>query len=131
MAGLQVLEDQYRAQGFAVAGFYSNNFGKQGGSDEQIAEVTEKYGVKHDQYAVAPVVGDSPRPVFKWLLSHPNPGPKEGELAPSWNFFTFLISRTGELVAAFEPSAYPGRKPEKERWSASPLVQAIEAQLKK
>lgn len=114
-----------------MAGFYSDDFGKQGGSEEQIAEVTEKYGVKHDQYAVAPVVGESARPVFAWLLAEDNPGPLEGGIAPQWNFFKYLVSRQGDLVAAFDSRAYAGRDPAKERWSDSPLVRAIEEQLKK
>jgi glutathione peroxidase len=123
------MEDHYRAQGFAVAGFYSNDFGKQGGSDEQIAEVTAKHGVKHDQYAMAPVIGNDARPAWKWLISQKNPGPKEGSLAPQWNFYKYLISRTGELIAAYDNSVYPGRKPDHERWSGSPLIEAIEAEL--
>ena len=129
MAGLQVLEDQYGAKGLAVAGFYSDNFGKQGGSDEQIRGVTDKYGVQHDQYVVAPVVGDDARPLFAWLLKQPNPGPREGELAPSWNFFKWLIDRDGKLVGAFDMRTYPGKDPASNEWQSSPLVQAIEAQL--
>lgn len=125
------MEDHYGAQGFAVAGFYSDNFGKQGGTDEQIAGVTEKYGVKHDQYAVAPVVGEGARPAFAWLLSQANPGPKDGDIAPTWNFAKWLVSRTGEVVAAFDTPAYMGRDPSSEKWTSSPLVQAIEAQLAK
>lgn len=125
------MEDHFGPRGFAVAGFYSDNFGKQGGSDEQIAGVTEKYGVRHDQYVVAPVIGDAARPAFKWLLSHQNPGPKEGGIAPSWNFAKWLISRTGELVAAFDTPAYMGRDPGDEKWTSSPIVQTIEAELAK
>ena len=125
------MEDHYRAQGFAVAGFYSNNFGKQGGSDEQIAEVTDKHGVKHDQFAISPVIGDDARAAFQWLLAHENPGPKVGDIAPEWNFYKYLISRTGELVAAYGSKVYPGREPEKDRWKESPLIAAIEAELKK
>lgn len=86
--------------------------------------------MKHDQYVVAPVIGDGQRPAFTWLLGHDNPGPKEGDMAPSWNFFKWLISRDGRVVAAFDPSVYPGRKPGEEKWTSSPLIQAIEEQLK-
>jgi len=125
------LEDHYRDRGFAVAGFYSNNFGRQGGSDEQIAGVTERYGVKHDQYAVADVVGDSARPVWAWLLGHDNPGPKPDALAPNWNFCKYLISRSGELVAAFGTRAYAGRDHTSDEWLNSPVIAAIEAELAK
>lgn len=129
MAGLQVLEDQFSGRGFHVLGFYSNDFGKQGGSDAQIRGVTEKYGVTYPQYAVAPVSGDVPRPVFAWLLDHDNPGPKKDPLAPTWNFHKWLVSRTGRLVGAFDMRSYPGDDPSAEAWSKSELVQAIEAQL--
>ncbi len=100
MAGLQVLEDHYGDQGFAVLGLYSNDFGKQGGSDEQIRGVTDKYGVTYAQFAIAPVIGEAPRPTFAWLLGQDNPGPKKDGLAPTWNFFKYLVSRSGALVAA-------------------------------
>ena len=114
----------------AVAGFYSNDFGQQGGSDEQIAGVTQKYGVRHDQFVVAPVIGPAARPLFAWLLSHHNPGPKDGDMAPTWNFSKWLVSRKGEVVAAFDTRTYWGEDPAADRWKSSPLVLAIEAQLK-
>ncbi len=130
MAGLQVLEDSFGASGLSVAGFFSNDFGQQGGSDTQIAQAAEKHGVKHDQFAIAPVTGDSARSVFAWILSHENPGPKEGDIIPTWNFGKYLFSRRGELLAAFDTGVYAGRSPAKERWTGSPLVHAIEAALK-
>ena len=131
MAGLQVLEDHYRARGFRVLAFYSNNFGKQGGSDEQIAEVTKKYRVEYDQFAVGPVVGDDARATFKWLLSHDNPGPMEGAVTPKWNFFKYLISRSGQLVAAFDTPTYPGDDPTAPAWIDCVMTKAIEAELAK
>jgi glutathione peroxidase len=112
-----------------VAGFYSNDFGDQGGSDEQIAGVIEQHGVEHDQFALAPVLGENTRPLFRWIAGHDNPGPRDDGIAPVWNFYKFLISREGVLVAAFDNGSYPGRKPEKPRWAESDLVQAIEQQL--
>ena len=111
-----------------MAGFYSDNFGKQGGNDEQIQEQTVKHGVKHDQYVVAPVVGDGQRAVFQWILSQPNPGPRDALEMP-WNFFKYLISPKGELLGAFEIGSYPGRDPSAAKWAESDLVQAIEKNL--
>jgi len=129
MAGLQVLEAQYGARGFHVLGFYSNDFGKQGGSDEQIRGVTDKYGVTYPQFAIAPVSGEAPRPVFEWLLGHDNPGPKKDPHEPTWNFHKWLVSRRGELVAAFDMKAYPGEDPSAAAWKDSAIVQAIEREL--
>ncbi len=129
MAGLQVLEEQYGERGLVVLGFYSNDFGKQGGSDDQIRDATKKYGVTFPQFAIAPVSGDAPRPVFRWLLGHDNPGPKKDPLAPTWNFHKWLIGRTGALVAAFDMRAYPGDDPTSDAWTNSELVRAIEREL--
>ena len=123
MAGLQVLEDQFGPKGFAVLGFYSDNFGKQGGSPEQIAQVTEKYGVRYDQFAVAPVVGDDARPVFRWLLN------QEGAAAPQWNFHKYLLGRDGSLLSSFGTPSYPGRDPSESKWSDSEIVKAITTAL--
>jgi len=131
MGGLQVLEELYADEGFHVLGFYSNDFGKQGGTDEQIAEVTEKYHVTYPQFAIEPVSGDDLRPVFSWLLSHDNPGPKTGDVGPSWNFGKWLVSRKGDLVAAFDTRSYPGVDPNEQSFKESPIVQAIEAELAK
>ena len=131
MAGLQVLEDEFGERGFHVLGFYSNDFGRQGGSDDQIRGATEKYGVTFPQFAVAPVSGDEPRPVFEWLLGHDNPGPKKDPLAPTWNFHKWLISRSGELVAAFDIQSYPGDDTSADGWKDSEVVRAIERELAK
>lgn len=129
MAGLQVLEEQFSSKKFHVLGFYSDDFGKQGGSDEQIAGVVEKYRVSYPQFAIAPVSGQSPRPVFQWLLGHDNPGPKKDPLAPTWNFHKWLISREGKLLAAFDMRSYPGEDATSSTWRDSEIVQAIEAAL--
>lgn len=93
-AGLQDLQTTYGAQGFQVLGFYSNDFGNQGGNP---AQCNAKFHVTFDTFEIAPVSGANPRPVYAWLLSQPNPGPAK-EIAPQWNFSKYLISRDGRLV---------------------------------
>jgi len=129
MAGLQVLEEEYEDQGLRVLGFYSNDFGNQGGSSDQIDACTETYGVSFPQFEIAPVVGASKRPVFDWILSHDNPGPKPDPLEPTWNFHKYLVSRDGELVAAFGQSSYMGTDPSSTQWQTHEIVVAIEAEL--
>ena len=129
MAGLQVLEATFADRGFHVLGFYSNDFGKQGGSDAQIREVTQRYAVTYPQFAIAPVKGPSARPVFEWLLSHQNPGPKTSPMEPSWNFEKWLLSRTGEILAAYGTRDYAGDDRDAPSFRDSPMVQAIEAAL--
>ncbi|MEQ9318361.1 MAG: hypothetical protein RIF41_04345, partial [Polyangiaceae bacterium] len=131
MAGLQVLEDEYGDQGFEVLGFYSNDFGNQGGSMEQIEACNEMHGVMFQQFEIEPVIGPSKRPVFDWILSHANPGPKPDPLEPTWNFHKYLVSRDGQLVAAFAQGSYMGTDPSSTEWQSHEIVQAIEAELAK
>jgi len=130
MAGLQVLEEQYGGQGFHVLGFYSNDF-NQGGSNDDIQNCTDANAVEFTQFELAPVTLPNPRPVFAWLLSHPNPGPKPDPLQPTWNFHKYLVSRDGELIAAFGQYDYMGTDPNSSQWQNHPIVQAIEAELAK
>lgn len=131
MAGLQVLEDEYGAQGLKVLGFYSNDFGNQGGSDEQIDACNEAHAVSFLQFQIAPVVGPNPRPVFAWLYTHDNPGPKPDPLEPTWNFHKYLIGRDGTFVAAFAQGSYMGTDPGSSEWMNHEIVQAIQAELAK
>lgn len=131
MGGLQVLEETYGGQGFKVLGFYSNDFGSQGGSSDDIEGCNDDYGVTFEQFEIAPVSGANARPVFAWLFSHPNPGPKPDPLEPTWNFHKYLIARDGTFVGAFDRFSYPGEDPQATEWTTHELVLAIEAELAK
>lgn len=67
--------------------------------------------------------------MFQWILGHPNPGPKPDPLEPTWNFHKYLISRDGELVAAFGQGSYMGTDPMSTQWMTSEIVIAIESEL--
>jgi glutathione peroxidase len=136
MGPLQVLEDTFGSQGFRVLGFYSNDFGNQGGSDEQIDSCTESHMVSFLQFEIGHVrYGNDyvPRPVFEWILSQPDPGPASGGLEPTWNFHKYLISRDGQLVAHFGQLEWPGDDPNdpNDSFETSPIVIAIEDELAK
>jgi glutathione peroxidase len=136
MAGLQVLEDEFKAEGFHVLGFLSNDFGNQGGSDDDIGACTERYNITFEQFALDhvrdPDGGGAARaqPVFAWLASRPNPGPSR-TTEPTWNFHKYLVSRRGELVAHWESSTYPGDDPasSSDSFDTNPIVVAIRAEL--
>jgi glutathione peroxidase len=138
MAGLQVLEETFEGEGLQVLGFLSNDFGNQGGSDEQIDGCTEQYGVTFDQFAIDHVKdpdGAGPeqaQPVFDWLLAQPNPGPA-ASTEPTWNFHKWLVSRDGQLIAHWESATYPGDNPSdpNDSFDTSPIVVAIRAELEK
>ncbi|MBL9026209.1 MAG: hypothetical protein JNL21_28705 [Myxococcales bacterium] len=138
MAGLQVLEETFAGQGFKVLGFYSNNFGNQGGSDDQIDTCTGEYMVTFPQFEIANVIDpdgagpEAPQPVWEWLLSQPNPDPGL-PLSPDWNFNKYLISRDGQLVGHWASPTYPGDDPNdpNDSFDTSPVVVAIQAELAK
>jgi glutathione peroxidase len=114
--GLQRLYEKYKARGFAVLGFPSNDFGEQEpGAPEQIREFcSSKYRVTF--------------PMFQKVQTKAGPGQSEvyarlarasGSL-PSWNFGKYLLDRSGQVLKVFNADMDP-ESPE--------LVSAIEAAL--
>ena len=124
MAGLQVLEDQYKAQGFAVLGFTSNDFGNQGGSNEQVDECTNDYNITFHQFASDHVKGANAQPVWKWLFD-------QGAPAPAWNFHKYLVARDGSYVKKWGGSPYWGTDPSSSTFQNNEVVKAIETELQK
>ena len=127
MAGFQVLEDQFSSQGLNVLAFYSNDFGSQGGTEEQIETCTNDYGVTFQGFGIDSVSGSNPRDVFAWILSQSDPGPASGGLEPTWNFHKYLISKDGQLLAHFARNVYPGDDPNdpNDDFDSNPIVVAI------
>lgn len=98
-AGLERLFEKYRARGFVVLGFPSNDFGQQEpGSAKQIAELCENtFGVRFPMLAKSGVSGPGANPVFAELA-------RQTGSIPRWNFHKYLIGRDGRAIAAY-PSA--------------------------
>jgi glutathione peroxidase len=135
MAGLQVLEDTFGAQGFHVLGFMSDDFGNQAGSGSTIASCNAMYGITFTQFGIEHVVPQGttpPEPVFAWLEMQTNPGP-DATIMPTWNFSKYLISRTGTLVDHWDSPVYPGKDPSdpNSTFANSAIVIAIQAELAK
>ncbi|HEY5972700.1 MAG TPA: glutathione peroxidase [Pseudoxanthomonas sp.] len=114
--GLEALQKQYAAQGFAVLGFPSNDFmGQEPGSEAQIKEFcTLTYGVKFPMFEKVHVKGPETTPLYRELA-------KATGVAPAWNFHKYLIARDGRVVANFSSKIKP---------DDSGLVAAIERELK-
>jgi glutathione peroxidase len=100
--GLERLFERYRARGFVVLGFPSNDFGGQEpGSNRQIAEFCENtFGVKFPMFAKSVVAGSAANPLFAGLA-------RQSGVAPAWNFHKYLLSRDGRLVAQYPSSTEP------------------------
>jgi glutathione peroxidase len=119
-AGLEALHKKYAAQGLAILGFPSNDFGHQEpGSDVEIGEFCRKnYGVEFDMFSKVPVTGAEKCPLYEYLTSAKTDPKFPGEV--QWNFEKFLIGRDGEILNRFRSKVAP---------DAPELVQAVEAAL--
>lgn len=131
MAGLQVLEVEFSAQGYHTLGFFNNDFGNQGGTPAEIDACIKSYAVSFSTFELGKVTPPA-QPVFDWILSQPEPGPASG-ITPTWNFDKYLISKTGQLVKHWrntvDPPAPKASDPTK--FDSNPIVVAIREELAK
>jgi len=115
---IQALQAKYEAQGLTVLGFYSDDFGNQGGVP---ATCNAKYGITFDTFDIAPVKGANARPVFAWFGKQTSPGP-EKTAEPQWNFSKYLVARNGTWAKHWSVPTLP---------DAKEVTDAIEAELAK
>ena len=123
---LEAMYREYRDQGFEILDFPCNQFADQApGTDDEIHEFcTLKFGTEFTQFKKVDVNGDSADPLFAYLAGEkPFEGfgkgiknkalekfasannKKYGEKAYiKWNFTKFLVNRSGEVIARFEPT---------------------------
>ncbi len=102
--GLQTLYERYREQGFTVLAFPANDFGKQEpGTDKEIADFCyTKYSLEFPLFSKITVLGDKKHPLYRYLTEDTG---FKGEI--TWNFQKFLVNRTGQVVARYEPGQKP------------------------
>ena len=114
--GLEALQQKYKAQGFTVLGFPSNDFmGQEPGEEAQIKEFcTLTYGVKFPMFEKVHVKGEEATPLYRELANSTS-------VSPGWNFHKDLIRRDGTVVANFASKVKP---------DDPALVAAIERELK-
>jgi glutathione peroxidase len=100
--GLEDLYARYKARGFVVLGFPSNDFGRQEpGSNQAIADFCENtFGVRFPMFSKSTVVGAKAHPLFQQLT-------RLSGQAPQWNFHKYLIDRNGETVRSFPSTVTP------------------------
>jgi len=111
--GLEALYKKYRARGFVVLGFPSNDFGGQEpGSNKDIAAFcVNQYAIDFPMFAKTELKNN---PLYADLV-------KATGAAPRWNFHKSLIDRSGTKVQSFDTRVAP---------SDPKLVAAIESLLK-
>ncbi|KHF37662.1 Hydroperoxy fatty acid reductase gpx1 [Paenibacillus sp. P1XP2] len=104
---LQKLYERYRDQGLAILGFPCNQFGAQepGSSEEAASFCQLNYGVTFPVFAKIDVNGEAEHPLFAYLKEQ-QPGTAESSDI-QWNFTKFLVNRSGEVVARYEPREDP------------------------
>ena len=115
-AGLERVYTKYKAKGFTVLGFPSNDFGRQEpGSAEQIrAFCSSKYRVDFPMFEkVQTKAGPEQAQIYASLEQ------AVGSL-PSWNFGKYLVSRSGKVLKFFPSKVDP---------EDAELTQAIESAL--
>ena len=105
---LQALHAEYAPRGFAVLGFPCNQFaGQEPGSDADVkAFCSTSYGVTFPMYSKIEVNGKDRAPLYTWLTEQATGPDGSGDI--KWNFAKFLVDKTGQVVARFEPKTAPG-----------------------
>jgi len=123
---LQDLYEAYRDKGLEILDFPCNQFGDQApGDDEEIHSFcTGRYGITFPQFSKVEVNGENASPLFRWLTENTKfegfgmspmgimlsglvkkmdkDYKNNGQI--KWNFTKFLIDRSGQIVARFEPT---------------------------
>nr|WP_273859652.1 glutathione peroxidase [Photobacterium sp. GSS17] len=98
---LEALHQRYRQQGLSVIGFPSNDFRQDRGSEADSAKVCYlDYGVTFTMLERSHVTGEQANPVFRQLAN-------DAGVAPSWNFFKYIVDRNGKAVAVFSSRTTP------------------------
>ncbi|QYY31682.1 glutathione peroxidase [Cupriavidus pinatubonensis] len=102
--GLEALYSKYRDRGLVVLGFPSNDFSQEPGSSKEIADFCyNTYGVKFPMLGKSHVRGGDVNPMYALLA-------KETGTAPKWNFYKYLIDRSGNVVGSYNSMTKPDDK---------------------
>ena len=124
---LEAMYAELKAQGLEILDFPCNQFANQApGTEEEIHDFcTIHFGTEFPQFAKIDVNGEDADPLFAFLATEKpfegfGKGIKNAALKKfadmnnkkygdktyiGWNFTKFLVSRAGEVVARFEPTA--------------------------
>lgn len=105
--GLEALYNRYRARGFEVLGFPSNDFLRQEpGTDAEIQTFCRMtYGVTFPMFSKIVVKGKGIHPLYAFLTDKKTNPRFGGKI--TWNFNKFLVDRTGAIVGRFDSKDEP------------------------
>ncbi|NWG38550.1 MAG: glutathione peroxidase [Hydrogenophilaceae bacterium] len=99
--GLQKLYNRYRAKGFTVLGFPSNDFNQELAEGKDIASFCKlNYGVDFPMFEKSSVRGAKANSFHQALT-------RATGSEPSWNFHKYLIARDGKTVIPLESRIEP------------------------
>jgi glutathione peroxidase len=103
--GLEKLYSRLKDRGLVVIGFPTNDFGEQEpGSNKEIADFCRlTYGVEFPMFAKTTVKGDKKNPFYAQLIA-------ASDTTPKWNFYKYLIDRSGKEVIAYSSFTDPDDK---------------------
>ena len=111
---LETLHQRYKARGFEVLGFPSDDFRQEFDSEEAVAQFCElNYGVSFPMFQKIHVTAGDAHPLYRDLAA-------ASGTYPRWNFNKYLIDRQGRVIAHYNSSELP---------LGQTITQAIEALL--
>ena len=112
--GLEALYEKYQDRGFSVLGFPSNDFLQEPKGEESVQDFCRlTYNVKFPMFEKSRVAKRRAEPLFRVLADAVGQYPK-------WNFYKYLLSRDGKVVASYGSSVKP---------DGDLLIRAIESLL--
>ena len=105
--GLEATYEAYKDKGLVIVGFPANNFGAQEpGTNEEIKTFCSRtYNVSFPMMSKISVKGDDAAPLYRYLTGGAANAAVAGDI--KWNFTKFLVDRSGNVVARFEPAVTP------------------------
>ena len=103
---LQYLHEQYNNR-VVILGFPSNDFlWQEPGTNSEIRKFCQlNYGVTFQMFEKIHVKGRKQHPIYNWLTDSNLNG--WNEVAPSWNFFKYLINEKGRLIKYYKSGVDP------------------------
>ena len=99
--GLEAMYRKYKDRGLVIVGFPSNDFSQEPGTNKEVAEFCRTtYGVEFPQFEKSSVAHLSANPLYTDLA-------KQTGKKPSWNFYKFVVDRSGKPAGTFASSTAP------------------------